>query len=148
MSTFDERWADQPEKRLARDAGEYPESLQGRADVPGQIAKDAGYDDVPGIHTDNPEQVAKDAAPEMIDRPVDVPEQVAKDAGVAPGINDRPVDDPEHLAKDLGDADPRGALPRRPSNLRNTCLANALSDCLADSSGHALELSNALRPIE
>ncbi len=148
MSTFDERWADQPEKRLARDAGEYPESLQGRADVPGQIAKDAGYDDVPGIHTDNPEQVAKDAAPEMIDRPVDVPEQVAKDAGVAPGVNDRPVDDPEHFAKDLGDADPRGALPRRHSNLRNTRYSERALRLSPDSSGHALELSNAIRPIE
>jgi len=122
MSTFDERWADQPEKRLARDAGEYSESLQGRADVPEQIAKDAGDADVPGIHTDIPEQVAKDAgvAPEIIDRPVDVPEQVAKDSGVAPGIIDFPVDDPEDFAKNLGDADHGEALPHQHSNLRNT----------------------------
>ena len=85
MSTPYESWADQPEKRLARDAAEGPQSLQGRADVPEQIAKDAGHADVPGIHTDIPEQVARDAgvAPEIIDRPVDVPVQIAKDPGDA-----------------------------------------------------------------
>ena len=122
MSTFDERWADQPEKRLARDAGEHPESLQGRADAPEQIAKDSGRADVTGINTDIPEQVAKDAgvAPEIIDRPVDVPEQVAKDVGVAPGIIDRPVDDPEIFAIDLGDAVPGETLPHQRSNPRHT----------------------------
>lgn len=59
MSILDERWADQPEKRLARDAGEYPEGLQGRADVPEQIAKDAGM------------------APEIVDRPVIAHEYIA-----------------------------------------------------------------------
>ena len=38
---------------------------------------------MPGLHTDAPEQVGKDAGeiPEIIDRPVNVPEQIAKDAG-------------------------------------------------------------------
>ena len=119
MSTSDERWADQPEKRLARDAGEHPESLQGRADIPEQIVKDAGGTDVPGIHTDIPEQVAKDAgvAPEIVDRPVDVPEQVAKDGGVAPGIIDRSVDNPERFAQASGDADRREGLPDQHSDL-------------------------------
>jgi hypothetical protein len=85
MSTPDDRWADRPEERLARDAGERPETLEDRADSAEQIEKDAGTDDVPGIHTDAPEQMAKDAGevPEIIDRAVDVPEQIAKDAGDA-----------------------------------------------------------------
>ena len=70
MSTPDERRADQPEERLARDAGERPETLEDRDDSAEQIGKDAGADDVPGVHTDAPEQIAKDAGdgPEIIDR--------------------------------------------------------------------------------
>ena len=82
MNSPDERRAEQPEERIARDAGERPESLEDRDDSAEQIGKDAGTLDEPGVHTDAPEQIARDAGdgPEIIDRPTNVPEQIAKDA--------------------------------------------------------------------
>ncbi len=40
------------------------------------------HQDEPDVHTDVPEQIAKDAGdgPVIIDRPTNVPEQIAKDA--------------------------------------------------------------------
>jgi len=85
MSTPDERRIEQPEDRIARDAGGRPESLEDRDDTAEQLEKDAGTEDQPGVHTDAPGQLAKDAgeSPQIIDHVTDVPEQIAKDAGDA-----------------------------------------------------------------